>query len=142
MKRRPIVQRLWVEAEGHARIQDETGHRLTDGTALELNYTLQPGEVLSGQVHPLAEGLSHAVRFRDSERITVLRVRGEDFNQIYVTPPDGRFVLYVPAGEYTISVGVKHEVVAKSGTTDIVLKGEVTPVSQADAARRVRRPLG
>ena len=123
------VKEIWVSHPGFVRIIHTNRFLLKPRQEVSLDFELRPGEVISGTVEPSKSGRSL------QNRIFMLRVTDDKFNQIHVTGPDGRFELYVHQGEYAIDVMNFPDVAfgpkkIRAGTRDVVLKPQPVEMSE------------
>ena len=110
---------MWISKAGFVRIDKTNHYRLEPGKKVSLDFTLKPGEVLSGKIDdPFWLGPPETA-------LHVFRVRGEGFEQIYQSEPGGTFEIYVPQGIYSIEVLTNPKIQAtgiRAGTKNLVLR--------------------
>jgi hypothetical protein len=125
------VANIQVTGRGYVQVMDGLKYRMKAGGEAVADYQLQPGEVLSGTVDPLINGIVEAVFHPDVEFSEVIQVRGKTFDQHLWSDISGTFEVYVPPGRYRITAGSVELEDIPSGTTGIRVRRASPAVSKS-----------
>ena len=114
---------LWFEQKGFVRAEEVVRFTSNTNATNTLNIVLRRGEILSGVIKPASPTKSGRPSTQP-EAPLVFMVSGGDWEQAFVAGKDGAFEIFVPRGEYRLSVltGQPFEINGvKSGTTNLLV---------------------
>lgn len=142
------VKDVFAEMEGCVRAAPPANIPLSSGDSVKLDFRLQRGEVLAGTMRlPLfayQRALPKAAQEAVSKRmiyVTGPKLEGlTDNARLYLTEPSGNFRIYLPRGEYSLSVlgyGTEHVEWKgiKAGQENLVLDLPPFEWSEAEVGR-------
>lgn len=118
---------------------DKDGIKLRPGQVTELPpITLERGEILEGTAEIPLKAIERLRGIRMQDRNLKISIRGPSFQMSYWTDMNGRFEVYVPKGNYVISVAGEEKAVLRdvaAGQRGLKLVREYTPATSEVLAK-------